>query len=70
MKHRELPCDRKVFITISYYMGNMIEVEIGKYWIEKQTVTKPVSLAKQPLELHFDDDAHFDEVGDSKWIEE
>ena len=70
MKYRKLVCDRKVFITISCYMGNIIKVEIRKYWIMNQTVTKPVSLPKQPLELQFDDDAHFGEDGDSEWIEE
>ena len=35
----------------------------------KQTVTKPVSKPKHPLELHFDDDAHSEEAGDSEWIE-
>ena len=55
---------------MSCYMENIIEVEIGKYWIMKKTMTKPVSKPKQPLELYFEGDAHFDGDGASEWIEE
>ena len=70
MKYKKLERDRKILIIISCYIGNIIEVDIGKSWITNQTVTKPVSKLNQPLELHFDDDAYSDEDGDLEWIEE
>ena len=48
----------------------MIEVDIGKHWIMKQTVTKLVLKPQHLLELHFDEDAHSDEASDSEWVEE
>ena len=70
MKCGKLVRGRKMLMTISHYIGIKIKVEIGKYCIMKQTVTKPVSEPKQSLEYHFDEDAYFDEDGDSAWIEE
>ena len=53
MKYKKLERDRKMLIIISCYIRNIIEVDVGKSWIMNQTVTKPVSKPKQPLEIQF-----------------
>ena len=40
MKSRNLVYKRVMLITLSYWLGNMIEVNIWKDWIMKQGVIK------------------------------